>query len=117
MASKKTPEQIEDEARRYKIARTAVTSQEIAPLTEDPNQAIRAEAAANPHTNSTLLKVFANDKFWGTRMEVARHPNTTPQILLDMLEWNHHDRGVVHQAVKERLQREGFKFGDDGMPL
>ncbi len=115
--SKKTPEQIEDEQRRYSIARTARTPQELEVLIQDPNQAIRAEAAANPNADAKILEAFAQDKFWGTRMEVARHPGATPQLLLAMLEWNPTDRGVVHHAVKERLMADGFQFGDDGMPL
>lgn len=117
MATRKTPEQIADEERRYVLARGARTPEEFAALVLDPNQAIRAAAAHNPDADVAALAQFAHDRFWGVRIEVAKHPNTTRSILLDLLESDPRKRGVVHHAAVERLVSEGVSFDDDGLVI
>ena len=114
--AKKTPEQKADEERRYALARSAVSALELAPFVEDPNQGIRSFAAMNPHADAQLLDRFADDKFWGVRMEVARHAHVEQATLFRLVEPLERKRGVVHHAAKERLEKQGVKFGADGMP-
>lgn len=117
MATRKTPDQIADEERRYVLARGARTPEEFATLVLDPNQAIRAAAAHNPDADPAALAQFAHDRFWGVRIEVAAHPNTTRSTLLELLESDPRKRGVVHHAAVERLKSDGVRFDDDGLPL
>ncbi|CAN5379086.1 hypothetical protein BH10ACT7_BH10ACT7_03020 [soil metagenome] len=112
MGKRKTAEQIADEQRRYAIARSARTPEECEQLALDPNQAIRAVAASNPHADEVALARFAHDRFWGVGMEVAHHPNVTTDILLDMLESDPQKRGVVHNAARRRLEAEGIQIDD-----
>lgn len=117
MGKKKTPEQIADEERRYRMASGAHTPEEFEQFFDDPNQAIRATAAMNPDADADALARFAKDRFWGVRIEVASHRNATREILLSMLEPDPRKRGVVHHAVKDRLVAEGVVFGEHGMPV
>lgn len=117
MGKKKTPEQIADEERRYRLASSAHTREEFEQLLDDPNQAIRATAAMNPDADADVLARFAKDRFWGVRVEVAGHANATRELLLSMLEPDPRKRGVVHHAVKDRLLAEGVVFDDEGMPV
>ncbi|WP_435748990.1 hypothetical protein [Microbacterium sp. PMB16] len=117
MGKRKTPEQIADEERRYALARAARTPDDFALLAIDPNQGIRAVAAMNPAADEAALARFAQDRFWGVRIEVAKHANVTRGILLELLEFDPPRRGVVHHAAKERLIAEGVAFDDDGLPL
>lgn len=117
MGKRKTPEQIADEERRYELARGARTPEEFEALVFDPNQAIRAAAAHNPAADAASLSQFAHDRFWGVRIEVAKHPNTTRGVLLELLEPDPRKRGVVHHEAMERLLAEGVRFDDDGRPV
>jgi|GEM_PF-912455 len=112
---KKTAEERADEARRYALAAAAVSDRDFEPFYTDPNQAIRAAASANPNASATVLGHFAFDRFWGVKVEVARHPNSSRATVLGLLEPR--DRGVVHSAARERLESEGVSFGEDHMPL
>lgn len=116
MAKRKTPEERADEERRYALARAAVTDEDFEPLVTDANQGIRAMAAHNPNASARILDRFADDAFWGTRIEVAVHPSSTRETLLRILEPNERKRGVVHSETRKRLESEGVQFGDDGMP-
>jgi hypothetical protein len=117
MSKRKTPEQIADEQRRYALAGGAHTAEEFEILLADPNQAIRAVAAANPDADDDVLARFARDRFWGVRIEVAAHPRASRSTLLSMLEADPRKRGVVHHAVRQRLESEGVVFDDAGLPL
>lgn len=117
MGKRKTPEEKAAEERRYLLARGASHDAQFERFYTDPNQAIRAEAARNEYASAEVLARFADDPFWGTRLEVVEHPNTSRQTLLGMLEETPGKRGVVHGAARDRLQREGVEFGDDGMPV
>lgn len=116
MARKKSDEEKLDEQRRYASARTATGEDEFEALRGDPNQAIRAAAAANPHASAAVLERFADDRFWGVRVTVAHHPNTARETLLRMLEADLRRRGIVHAEVRRRLEGEGMPFGEDGLP-
>lgn len=117
MGKRKTPEQLADEERRYRLARGAHTPEEFAQLADDPNQGIRAAAAQNPDADARALARFAVDRFWGVRIEVAHHPNATRDIVLGLLEADPRKRGVVHHAARERLLAEGVDFDGDGLPI
>jgi hypothetical protein len=117
MGKRKTPEQLADEERRYRLARGAHTPEEFAQLADDPNQGIRAAAAHNPDADAHALARFAVDRFWGVRIEVAHHPNATREIVLGLLEADPRKRGVVHHAARERLLAEGVDFDEDGLPV
>jgi hypothetical protein len=117
MGKRKTPEQLADEERRYRLARGAHTPEEFEQLVTDPHQAIRAAAAHNPDADEAALARFAHDRFWGVRIEVAHHPNATREILLGLLEPHPPRRGVVHHAARERLIAEGVVFDEDGLPV
>jgi hypothetical protein len=117
MGKRKSPEQIADEERRYARARRARTPEDFAQLALDPNQGIRAVAAMNPAADEAAVTRFASDRFWGVRIEVAKHANATRAILLELLEFDPLRRGVVHHAAKERLIAEGVRFDDDGIPI
>lgn len=117
MGRRKTPEQLADEERRYRLARGAQTPEEFAQLVDDPNQGIRAAAAHNPDADAQALAHFATDRFWGVRIEVAHHPNATRDVVLSLLEVDPRKRGVVHHAARERLIAEGIVFGADGLPV
>ena len=117
MGKRKTPEQIADEQRRYALASGAHTPEEFELLLSDPNQAIRAVAAANPDADDDVLARFAQDRFWGARIEVAAHPNASRRTLLSMLESDPRKRGVVHHAARERLESDGVVFDEAGLPL
>ncbi len=117
MGKRKTPEQIADEERRYALASGAHTAEEFEALLADPNQSIRAVAAANPDADDDVLARFARDRFWGVRIEVAAHPGASHKTLLSLLEADPRKRGVVHHAARERLESEGVVFDDAGLPL
>ncbi|MFK3677401.1 hypothetical protein ACI2IP_06700 [Microbacterium sp. NPDC090218] len=117
MGKRKTPEQLADEERRYRLARGAHTPEEFALLADDANQGIRAAAAHNPDADAEALARFAGDRFWGVRIEVAHHPNATRDIVLGLLETDPRKRGVVHHAARERLIAEGVAFDDAGLPV
>lgn len=40
----------------------------------------------NPDADSEIFDRFANDKFWGVRIEVVNHPNVSDATLLRLLE-------------------------------
>lgn len=117
MGKRKTPEERADEERRYTLALGAHTDAEFEPFYTDPNQSIRNAAALNPDASEAVLARFAKDRFWSVRIAVAEHPNTARDTLLSMLEPKPPKRGVVHHAARERLEREGVEFGEDGMPV
>ena len=71
----------------------------------------------NPDASPAILARFATDRFWSVRIAVAEHPNTARGTLLTLLEPNPARRGVVHHAARERLERDGVRFGEDAMPL
>lgn len=116
MGKRKTPEERADEARRYELAKEARTDEDFEPLFDDPNQAIRAAAAFNPNASAAVLRRFASDKFWGTRMSVIEHRNTDTATLISMLDEQPNKRGIVHSAARQRLEQEGVAFDDTGMP-
>ncbi|QYM75574.1 hypothetical protein K1X41_13255 [Leucobacter luti] len=70
----------------------------------------------NPDASPAVLARFAQDRFWSVRVAVAEHPSTSRETVLGLLEESPARRGVVHHAARERLEREGVKFGEDGMP-
>lgn len=117
MGKRKSPEQIADEQRRYALASGAHTPDEFDILLADPNQAIRAVAASNPDADDAVLARFARDRFWGARIEVASHPNASRNTLLSLLEVDPRRRGVVHHAARERLESEGVRFDEAGLPV
>lgn len=114
---KKSPEQKAEEGRRYILASGASNTAELEPFLTDPNQAIRVTAAMNPDADAEILDRFANDKFWGVRIEVVNHPNVSEATLRKLLEAKVSKRGVVHHAVCEKLKARGVQFSNDGMPI
>lgn len=114
---KKSPEQKAEEERRYILASGASNTAELEPFLTDSNQAIRATAAMNPNADAEILDRFANDKFWGVRIEVVGHPNVSEATLRRLLEAKVSKRGVVHHAACEKLKERGVLFGEDGMPV
>ena len=114
---KKSPEQKAEEEHRYVLACGASNTAELEPFLTDPNQAIRATAAMNPDADAEILDRFANDKFWGVRMEVVHHANVSEAILRRLLEAKVSKRGVVHHTACEKLKEKGVVFGADGLPL
>lgn len=114
--AKKTTEQKAAEAKRYIAASAAANTAELEPFLADPNQAIRAAAAMNPDADATILDRFADDRFWGVRMEVVRHANVSQSTLLRLLEGDARKRGVVHHAARAKLEARGVVFAADGMP-
>ena len=115
--AKKTPEQKAAEELRYRAACGAANAQELEPFLQDPNQAIRATAAMNPDADAEILDRFADDRFWGVRIEVIRNANVSQATLRRLLEPDLRKRGVVHHAARERLEALGVAFGPDGLPL
>ena len=115
--AKKTAEQKAAEELRYKAASGAANAQELAPFLQDPNQAIRVTAAMNPDADAGILDRFADDRFWGVRLEVVHHAKVSTATLRRLLEADVRKRGVVHHAASDKLQALGVKFGADGMPL
>lgn len=113
---KKSPEQNAEEERRYIAARGAANTAELEPFLTDPNQAIRVTAAMNPDADADILDRFANDKFWGVRIEVVNHANVSEATLRRLLEPKVSKRGVVHHAAYKKLVERGVVFADDGMP-
>lgn len=71
----------------------------------------------NPDADAEILDRFANDKFWGVRIEVVNHPNVSEATLRKLLEPKVSKRGVVHHAAHQKLVEYGVIFGDDGMPI
>lgn len=114
---KKSPEQKAEEEKRYIAASGASNTEELELFLTDPNQAIRVIAAMNPDADSKILDRFANDKFWGVRIEVVHHTNVSEATLRRLLEPKVSKRGVVHHAAREKLIEGGIEFGEDGMPL
>ena len=92
--AKKTPEQKAAEERRYIAACGAANVQELEPFLTDPNQAIRATAAMNPDADAEILDRFADDRFWGVRMEVVRHAKVGEATLRRLLESRPAKRGL-----------------------
>ncbi len=113
---KKTAEQKNAEERRYVAASGAANAVELEPFLTDPNQSIRATAAMNPDADAEILDRFANDKFWGVRMEVVSNANVSQTTLRRLLESDMRKRGVVHHAARAKLEERGVEFGADGMP-
>lgn len=113
---KKTAEQKKAEELRYVAASGAANAIELEPFLTDPNQAIRAMAAMNPDADAEILDRFANDKFWGVRVEVVRNANVSLATLRRLLESDTRKRGVVHHAARAKLEERGVEFGADGMP-
>ncbi|WP_258566753.1 hypothetical protein [Leucobacter luti] len=116
MGKRKTPEERAAEEARYILAQGACTDDEFEPFFTDSHQAIRNTAAMNPDASPAVLARFAQDRFWSVRVAVAEHPSTSRETVLGLLEESPARRGVVHHAARERLEREGVKFGEDGMP-
>ncbi|WP_440312721.1 hypothetical protein [Leucobacter chromiireducens] len=116
MGKRKTPEERAAEEERYVRALGAHTDDEFEPFFTDTNQSIRNAAALNPDASPAVLARFAQDRFWSVRVAVAEHPNTSRETILGMLEEKPARRGVVHHAARERLEREGIVFGEDGLP-
>ncbi|MBL5973900.1 MAG: hypothetical protein D3X82_09085 [Candidatus Leucobacter sulfamidivorax] len=114
MAKKKTPEEKADEERRYALARAAVTDADFEPFFTDPNQSIRNVAAMNPRASAAVLERFADDPFWSTKLAVVDHPNTSRETRLRLAS---RPRGVVYHAARRRLESEGVRFGEDGLPI
>jgi hypothetical protein len=54
----------------------------------------------NPDADAEILDRFADDKFWGVRMEVVRHANVGEATLRRLLESSLPKRGVVHHAAR-----------------
>ncbi len=117
MGKKKTAAEKADEARRYSLASEASTDEEFEPFFDDPNQAIRNVAAANPAASEAVLARFAADRFWSVRISVAEHPHTSRDTVLSLLEPDPPRRGVVHHAARRRLESEGVSFDAHGMPV
>lgn len=116
MGKRKTPEERAAEERRYTLAREAETAEDFEALAADSNQGIRAVAAGNVNADAVALARFAKDPFWGTRLEVVHHPNTTHEILLSMLESDPRKQGVVDHAARKRLIALGVEF-DNNRPM
>ncbi|WP_125098950.1 hypothetical protein [Leucobacter chromiireducens] len=116
MGKRKTPEERAAEAERYIRAQGACTDEEFEPFFDDANQAIRNAAALNPDASPAVLARFAQDRFWSVRVAVAEHPRTSRETVLGLLEEKSARRGVVHHAARARLEREGVRFGEDGLP-
>lgn len=114
---KKSPEQKAEEEKRYIVASGASNTAELEPFLTDSNQAIRVTAAMNPDADAEILDRFANDKFWGVRIEVVGHPNVSEATLRRLLEPKVRKRGVVHHAAHKKLLERGVVFGEDGMPI
>lgn len=114
--AKKTPEQKAAEELRYIAASGAANAMELEPFLTDPNQSIRATAAMNPDADAEILDRFANDRFWGVRIEVVHNANVSPATLRRLLESDVRKRGVVHHAARAKLEARGVVFGADGMP-
>ncbi|QIL84148.1 hypothetical protein G7047_28495 [Diaphorobacter sp. HDW4A] len=114
--AKKSPEQKAAEQQRYVAACGAANAAELEPFLTDPNQSIRAVAAMNPDADAGILDRFADDKFWGVRIEVVGNANVGLDTLLRLLEPDVRKRGVVHHAAREKLEARGVVFGADGMP-
>ncbi|WP_235163240.1 hypothetical protein [Serratia fonticola] len=70
----------------------------------------------NQNVNTEILDLFANEKFWGVRIEVMRNANTSQTTLLRLLESDVRKRGVVHHAAREKLEHCRVAFGVDGLP-
>ena len=117
MGKRKTPEERASKQERHTRAQGASSDAELEPFLTDPNQSIRNTAAMNPDASPAILARFATDRFWSVRIAVAEHPNTARGTLLTLLEPNPARRGVVHHAARERLERDGVRFGEDAMPL
>ncbi|QIL73814.1 hypothetical protein G7048_25230 (plasmid) [Diaphorobacter sp. HDW4B] len=115
--AKKTPEQKAAEERRYIAASGAANAQELEPFLTDPNQSIRAVAVMNPDADADILDRFANDRFWGVRMEVVHNANVSLATLRRLLERDVPKRGVIHHAARKKLEERGVVFGANGMPL
>ncbi len=113
---KKTTEQKDAQERRYIAAGAAASAVELEPFLTDPNQSIRAVAAMNPNADATILDRFANDKFWGVRVQVVSNANVSHATLRRLLEPDTRKRGVVHHAARAKLEERGVEFGVDGMP-
>lgn len=75
----------------------------LEPFLTDPNQAIRVTAAMNPDADAEILDRFANDKFWGVRIDVVNHPNVNDATLVRLLEAKVSKRGVAHHAAYKKL--------------
>ena len=84
--AKKTPKQKAAEEKRYIAACGAANAAELEPFLADPNQGIRATAAMNPDADAQILDRFADDKFWGVRIEVIRNANVSDATLRRLLE-------------------------------
>ena len=115
--AKKTPEQKAAEELRYDAARAATNVAELEPFLTDANQAIRVVASMNWAADAALLDRFADDKFWGVRIQIVDHPNISQATLRKLLEANTRKRGVVHHAARAKLEELGVAFGADGMPV
>lgn len=89
---------------------------ELEPFLSDSNQAIRAVAASNPDADEAILDLFANDKFWGVRVQVINNANVGISTLLRLLEPKLPRRGIVHHEARRKLESLGVTFNDDGMP-
>lgn len=67
----------------------------------------------NPDADAEILDRFANDKFWGVRIEVVNHPNVSDATLVRLLEAKVSKRGVVHHAAYKKLMERGVKIDED----
>lgn len=117
VAKRKSTEGKAHEARRYELARAATNDDDFESFYVDASQPIRNAAAVNVNASAAVLDQFAADPFWSVRIAVAEHRNTARRTLLRLLESDPRRRGLVHHAVRRRLESEGVRFGDDSMPL
>lgn len=117
MGKRKSAEEKADEERRYALARAVRNDEEFEPFFTDPNQGIRSVAAMNPDASAAVLDRFADDRFWGVKIEVVEHPNASRETLLRLIERDPPRRGVVHHAARKRLEADGVRFSDDGVPI
>lgn len=98
------------------MASGAANTADLEPFLTDPNQAIQATAAMNPDADAEILDRFANDKFWGVRIDVVNNPNVSDATLVKLLETKVSKRGVVHHAAYKKLMERGVKI-DENMKL
>lgn len=69
----------------------------------------------NPDADAEILDRFANDKFWGVRIEVMGHPNVSEETLRRLFEAMVSKKGVIHYAAHAKLLERGIEFGEDRM--
>ena len=58
--------------------------------------------AENSNTTLKILKSLSEDEYWSVRLAVAKHPNTSKDILIELLVFD--GDNDVCEAAKERLR-------------